>query len=158
VYAVIGDGTFLMGSTSELVTARQEGLRLTLIVVENEGYQSIHGLQQALTGRSFGLEFRQRDANGLAGPYVEVDYAANARSLGCAAFTVSSVDELRDALQQASRAKEPAVIVARVEPRRLMLGSDCWWDVAVAEASERSETRELAAEHARGRALQRYYG
>jgi TPP-dependent trihydroxycyclohexane-1,2-dione (THcHDO) dehydratase len=50
------------------------------------------------------------------------------------------------------------VIVARVEPRRLMLDSGCWWDVGVAEVSERAETRELAAEHARGRARRRHYG
>ncbi len=31
-----------------------------------------------------------------------------------------------------------SVIVARVEPRRLMLDSDCWWDVGVAELSERA--------------------
>lgn len=160
VYVVIGDGTYLMGSTGELVTARQEGLKVTILVVENEGYQSIHGLQRARTGRSFGLEFRERvrDGGGLSGPYVEIDYAANARSLGCAAFVVSSLDELRDALDEARRETRPTVIVTRVEPRRLMLDSECWWDVGVAEASERPETRELAAEHARGRALQRHYG
>jgi 3D-(3,5/4)-trihydroxycyclohexane-1,2-dione acylhydrolase (decyclizing) len=147
VYAVIGDGTWLMGSTGELVTARQEGLKITVLVIENGGYQSIHRLQRALTGRSFGLEFG-----------VEVDYAANARSLGCVAFVVSSVAELRAALDEARRESGPAVIVARVEPRRLMLDSDCWWDVGVAEVSDRAETRELAAEHARGRALQRHYG
>ncbi len=101
VYALIGDGNWLMGSTGELVTARQEGLKVTVLLVENEGYQSIHGLQRARTGRSFGLEFRERDAGGLTGPYVEVDYAANARSLGCAAFSVSSPGELRDALEEA---------------------------------------------------------
>jgi 3D-(3,5/4)-trihydroxycyclohexane-1,2-dione acylhydrolase (decyclizing) len=158
VYVAIGDGTWLMGNTSELVTARQEGLKLTVLVVENEGYQSIHGLQRARTGRSFGLEFRERGEGGLTGPYAEVDYAANARSLGCAAFVVSSIDELRDALAEARRETRPAVIVARVEPRRLMLDSGCWWDVGVAELSDRPETRELAAEHARGRALQRHLG
>jgi 3D-(3,5/4)-trihydroxycyclohexane-1,2-dione acylhydrolase (decyclizing) len=159
VHVVIGDGTYLMGNTSELVTARQEGLKLTVIVVVNQGYQSIHGLQLARTGRSFGLEFRERSANGagLAGPYVDVDYAANARSLGCAVFAASSIDELRDALSAARGETRPVVIVAHVEPRRLLLGSDCWWDVGVAELSERPETRELAGEHARGRALQRHY-
>ncbi len=129
------------------MTARQEGLKITVIVVKNGGYQSIHGLQRARTGRSFGLEFG-----------VDVDYAANARSLGCAAFVASSVGELRDALEAARGATAPAVIVARVEPHRLMLDSECWWDVGVAELSERPETRALAAEHARGRALQRYHG
>jgi 3D-(3,5/4)-trihydroxycyclohexane-1,2-dione acylhydrolase (decyclizing) len=160
VYVVIGDGTYLMGNTAELVTARQEGLKLTVVVIENEGYQSIHGLQRARTGRSFGLEFRARSRNGagLAGPYIEVDYAANARSLGCAVFTASSVEQFDDALDAARGEELPAVIVVRVEPHRLLLDSDCWWDVGVAELSERAETRELAAEHARGRALQRHYG
>jgi 3D-(3,5/4)-trihydroxycyclohexane-1,2-dione acylhydrolase (decyclizing) len=159
VHVVIGDGTYLMGNTGELVTARQEGLKLTVIVVVNHGYQSIHGLQRARTGRSFGLEFRERSPNGagLAGPYVDVDYAANARSLGCMVSVASSIDEFRDALDAAREETGPVVIVAHVEPRRLLLDSECWWDVGVAELSEREETRELAAEHARGRALQRHY-
>jgi 3D-(3,5/4)-trihydroxycyclohexane-1,2-dione acylhydrolase (decyclizing) len=157
VYVVIGDGTYLMGGTGELVTACQEGLKVTVIVVENGGYQSIHGLQRSRTGRSFGLEFRRRSGGRLDGGIVEVDYAANARSLGCDAHVVSTPDELRDALDAARHEARPAVIVARVEPRRLLLGSECWWDVGVAEVSDRAETRELAAEHARGRALQRSY-
>ena len=147
VYAVIGDGTYLMGSTGELVTARQEGLKITVLVVENGGYQSIHGLQRARTGRSFGLEFG-----------VDIDYAMGARSLGCAALVASSLDELRSALDEARRETRPTVIVTRVEPHRLLLDSECWWDVGVAETSARPETRQLAAEHARGRSLQRYYG
>jgi 3D-(3,5/4)-trihydroxycyclohexane-1,2-dione acylhydrolase (decyclizing) len=159
VYVLIGDGNYLMGATGELVTARQEGLKLTVIVVENHGYQSIHGLQRARTGRSFGLEFRERsaDGSGVGGPVVEIDYAANARSLGCAVFSASSLDEFRASLDAACAETRPVVIVARVEPHRLLLDSDCWWDVGVAELSERPETRELAAEHARGRALQRPY-
>ena len=71
------------------MTARQEGLKITVIVVENHGFQSIHGLQRARTGRSFGLEFREHsaDGSGVGGPLVEVDYAANAQSLGCAVLT-----------------------------------------------------------------------
>jgi 3D-(3,5/4)-trihydroxycyclohexane-1,2-dione acylhydrolase (decyclizing) len=160
VYAVIGDGTWLMGSTSELVTARQDGLKITVVVIENEGFQSIHGLQRNRTGRSFGLEFRERSADGrtLDGAYAGVDYAANARSLGCATFVADSEDTARDAIEAARDERGPVVIVARVEPHRLLLDSGCWWDVGVAEVSERAETRRLAAEHARGRALQRHYG
>jgi 3D-(3,5/4)-trihydroxycyclohexane-1,2-dione acylhydrolase (decyclizing) len=160
VYVVIGDGTYLMGNTSELVTAGQEGLKVTLLVIENGGYQSIHGLQRGRTGRSFGLEFRSRstDGDGLEGDYVEVDYAANARSLGCASFTATSIDELRDALEAARAETRPVAIVVRVEPHRLLLDSECWWDVGVPEISDREVTRTLAAEHARGRELQRFYG
>jgi 3D-(3,5/4)-trihydroxycyclohexane-1,2-dione acylhydrolase (decyclizing) len=150
IYVAIGDGTYLMGSTGELVTARQEGLKLTVLVFENGGYQSIHALQRNRTGRSFGLEFR-----GLDGETVEVDYAANARSLGCTAYQAGTAEQLADALHAARDDTGPVVIVVRVEPRRLLLDSDCWWDVGVPEVSDRPETRELAAEHVRGRALQR---
>ena len=151
VYAVIGDGTYLMGSTGELVSARQHGLKITLIVFENGGYQSIHGLQRARTGRSFGLEFRGRD-----GDYLDVDYSANAASLGCASYRATTVEELREALQAARDEPGPTVIAVVVERHRLLLDSGCWWDVGVAEVSERAETRELAAAHARGRELQRF--
>jgi 3D-(3,5/4)-trihydroxycyclohexane-1,2-dione acylhydrolase (decyclizing) len=159
VYVVIGDGNYLMGGIGELVTARQEGVKLTVIVVENHGFQSIHALQRNRTGRSFGLEFREREdgAATLSGPYVEVDYAANAASLGCATFSASDDEELRAALEAARRDMRPAVIVVRAEPTRLLLDSECWWDVGVAQLSERPETRELAAEHERGRALQRFH-
>ena len=48
-----------MGFTVELVTAVQEGLKVT-VLVENHGYQSIHALQRTKTGRSFfGLDCPQ---------------------------------------------------------------------------------------------------
>jgi 3D-(3,5/4)-trihydroxycyclohexane-1,2-dione acylhydrolase (decyclizing) len=144
IYVTIGDGTYLLGGSTELVTACQERLKLTVLVFENGGYQSIHALQRSKTGRSFGLEFE-----------VEVDYAANARSLGCATYEPRSVDELRDALGAARDETRAVVIVVRVEPHRLLLGSDCWWDVGVPEVSDWPETRRLAAEHAQRRALQR---
>jgi len=159
IYVLIGDGTYLMGNVTELVTARQEHLKITVLVIENEGYQSIHSLQRNRTGRSFGLEFRERSANGgaLDGRYVGVDYAANARSLGCAVHSPASVDELRSCLEASRSETRPTVVVARVGPRPV-LDSDCWWDVGVAEVSPDERTRRLAAEHARGRQLQRFYG
>ena len=152
VYAVIGDGTYLMGASGELVSARQQGIKITVLVFENGGYQSIHGLQRSRTGRSFGLEFKDGD-----GEYVEVDYCANARSLGCAAYRATTVEQLRDALEAAHDESGPVVIVAPVERHRLLLDSGVWWDVGVAETSDRPETRELAAVHARGRELQRFH-
>ena len=60
VISFLGDGTFLMAPT-ELVTAAQERLPLTLVVPENHGYQVIHRLQMFTMGREFGNEFRYRD-------------------------------------------------------------------------------------------------
>jgi 3D-(3,5/4)-trihydroxycyclohexane-1,2-dione acylhydrolase (decyclizing) len=146
IFAVIGDGTYLMAPT-ELVTAVQERLKLTVVVLVNGGFQSIHALQRATVGRSFGNEFG-----------VPVDYAANARSLGCAAWEAGTVDELATALEAARAHPGPALIACDVEPRRMLLGSGAWWDLGVPEASADPRTRELAAAHARGAERQRFYG
>src|ERR1700749_4151351 len=61
VVSFLGDGTFLLAPT-ELVTAAQEGLAVTLVVPENQGYQVIHRLQMLRNGREFGNEFRYRAA------------------------------------------------------------------------------------------------
>ena len=60
VFVFIGDGTYLMNPT-ELVTASQEGLKITLVISENHGFQCIRQLQMGRAGHSFGNEFRARD-------------------------------------------------------------------------------------------------
>jgi 3D-(3,5/4)-trihydroxycyclohexane-1,2-dione acylhydrolase (decyclizing) len=158
VYAVIGDGTYLMGA-SELVTAVQEGLKLTVVLFRNHGFQSIHALQRGRIGRSFGLEFRRRlDGEALEGAPVEVDYAANAASFGCRTFRAATTGEVEEALAEARRESGPCVIVVDVEPHRLLLDSECWWDVGVPHVSSRPETDRAVEQADRGRQLQRHLG
>jgi 3D-(3,5/4)-trihydroxycyclohexane-1,2-dione acylhydrolase (decyclizing) len=158
VFAVIGDGTYLMGHT-ELVTAVQEGLKITVILIDNHGFQSIHALQRSRLDRSFGLEFRtRRDGAGLAGDYVQIDFAANARAYGCAAFDAETSEDVAEALRRTRTTNRPSVIVCRTEPHRLMLDSECWWDVGVPEVSTRPETGRAAASTLEGRQRIRWYG
>lgn len=157
VFAVVGDGTLLMAPT-ELVTAVQEGLDVTVVLLVNGGYQSIHGLQRSFVGASFGNEFRHRaDGDGLTGAVVAVDHAALVRSLGCSAHSVRDAGELTAALERTREEPGPSVIVCDVEPRRALLDTGAWWDLGVAEVSERPETEQLAAAH-RERGRQRWYG
>jgi 3D-(3,5/4)-trihydroxycyclohexane-1,2-dione acylhydrolase (decyclizing) len=152
IYPVIGDGTWLMGS-AELATAVQAGLKVTVILLVNGGYQSIHGLQLAAGGPSFGNEFR--DATGAAH---EVDFAANARSLGAAAWDVRSLDDLGTALAEARAGSGPGVIVCHVEARRALPSHGAFWDLGVAEVSRRPEVSRASAAHIRARSAQRHYG
>ena len=92
VVVVIGDGTYLMNPT-ELVTAVQEGLKITVVVLDNGGYQSIDRLAIGSTGRPVGNEFRTRGGSGRFpdGERVGVDFVANAASLGCRATLAADV-------------------------------------------------------------------
>jgi 3D-(3,5/4)-trihydroxycyclohexane-1,2-dione acylhydrolase (decyclizing) len=140
IVAVIGDGTYLMAPT-ELVTAVEQDLKITIVLLVNGGYGSIHALQRSVLGAGFGTEFR-----------AEVDYEANACSLGCETWTAATMEELAAALRDARGQPRPGVIVCPVEPHRMLLGSGAWWDLGVPETSER------ALAHRAGAARQRFYG
>ena len=157
VFVVIGDGTYLMGPT-ELVTAAQEGAKMTVVVVENWGFQCIRALQEASTGtENFGNEFRARSATGRApdGTYLDVDYAANARSMGCAAFAAETPEELAAALAEAKRVQGPSVVVVKAEKRGGSAGADLWWEVGVAETSGLKQVRAARARYEAGRKRQK---
>jgi 3D-(3,5/4)-trihydroxycyclohexane-1,2-dione acylhydrolase (decyclizing) len=156
IYVVIGDGTYLM-APSELVTGVQDGLKVTVVLVVNHGYQSIHALQTGQVGESFGNEFRHRDGERLSGDFLPLDFAANARSFGCRTFEADGEGSLREALRSARTEEQLSVVVAEVEPRRGLLDGGAWWDLGVAQVSEDAGARAMAAEHARGREAQRFY-
>jgi 3D-(3,5/4)-trihydroxycyclohexane-1,2-dione acylhydrolase (decyclizing) len=147
IYVVIGDGTYLMAG-SELTTAAQRRLKVTVVLLVNGGYQSIHALQRATVGETAGTEF--------GAP--EVDYAANARSCGWAVWSADDPAALGDALEEARAADGPAIVVVRVDPDRTLLPSGAFWDLGVARQSEHPQARVAAAERARGEARQRFHG
>ncbi len=153
VFVLIGDGTYLMNPT-ELMTAVQERLKITVIVSENHGYQCIRRLQMWRTGKSFGNEFRHRDTatDRLEGDYMQIDLAANAKSFGARAWHAFTPDEFERALREARAETGVCVIVAEIEKHRVLPGGGCWWDVAPAEVSQDPKTRELRAEYERDQA------
>jgi 3D-(3,5/4)-trihydroxycyclohexane-1,2-dione acylhydrolase (decyclizing) len=159
VYVFIGDGTYLM-QPSELVSAWQEGLKLTVIINNNHGFQIIRRLQMGRVGVSFGNEFRARDlaAQRLAGEYLDIDYAKNAESMGARAWNVTNPAELRQALSEARQESRTCVIVTEVEKHRYGPSSEVWWDVASAEVTNDEETQAARAAYEADRArLQRFH-
>jgi 3D-(3,5/4)-trihydroxycyclohexane-1,2-dione acylhydrolase (decyclizing) len=166
VVSFLGDGTFLMAPT-ELVTAAQEGLPVTVVIPENHGYQVIHRLQMGRSGREFGNEFRYRTGAldlesakpaRLEGEYLRVDLAQIAAGLGARTVTATTADEVRAALADTRDHEGPVVIVVPVIPHADLPGAGVWWDVAPAEVSDSDAVAQLRAEYEEGRATQRWYG
>jgi 3D-(3,5/4)-trihydroxycyclohexane-1,2-dione acylhydrolase (decyclizing) len=157
VYVYIGDGTFLL-NPGEIVNALQEGLKITVVISENHGSQSIQRLQLWRHGRMFGNEFRARRNGRLDGEYIKLDLAKAAEGLGAHTWRVETPGALRAALEAARGESRACVIVCETEPHRYLPGSDVWWDVAPAEVSRDPEVRERRREYERERAeLQRFY-
>jgi 3D-(3,5/4)-trihydroxycyclohexane-1,2-dione acylhydrolase (decyclizing) len=156
VYVVIGDGTYLMANT-ELATAVQEGLKITLVLLDNHGYQCIRALQLDKAGQDFGNEFRARDADGLTGEWVPIDYVANARSFGLTVFEATDPAGVSEALSRARDEDGPTAIVCPVEPYRALVASETFWDVGVAEESSDPKTSAVTEAHRAGTKRQRFY-
>jgi len=158
VYVYVGDGTYLMNPT-ELVTALQEGLKMTVVISENHGFQCIRRLQMWRAGRPFGNEFRARDGRArLEGEYLQLDLAKTAEGFGAVAFAADTPDALRSALEQARGESRTCVIVCETEKYRNLPPSEVWWDIAPSEASEDPVVQKIRAEYERDRAeLQRFY-
>ncbi len=170
IITFIGDGTYLMAPT-ELVTAAQEGLDVTIMVSENHGYQVIHRLQMNRNGREFGNEFRYRTEAGpvtssttaegtprLDGDYLKVDLRMIAEGLGATAIRATTAAEVREALASTRDTKGAVVIVVPTVPHVDLPGGDVWWDVAPAEVSTQPWVQELRAQYEENRARQRWFG
>ncbi|EWT01629.1 3D-(3,5/4)-trihydroxycyclohexane-1,2-dione hydrolase [Intrasporangium oryzae NRRL B-24470] len=170
VTALLGDGTFLMAPT-ELVTAAQEGLPITVVIPENHGYQVIHRLQMFRSGREFGNEFRYRTepleladatevekAARLGGEYLSVDLVQIASGLGAKARRATTAAELRGALDETRGHRGTVIIVVPVIPHADLPPAGVWWDVAPAEVSEVPTVPALRAEYEQDRQTQRWFG
>jgi 3D-(3,5/4)-trihydroxycyclohexane-1,2-dione acylhydrolase (decyclizing) len=136
VYALVGDGSWLMMS-SDLVTALQEGIKITVVLIDNGGFASIGGLSASVGSGGFGTRYRRRGADGeLSGDRVAVDFAQNARSLGAHVIACRSIADLERGLAEAKAQDRACVLTIETDPSVGVGGYESWWDVPPAEVSE----------------------
>ena len=157
VYAFIGDGTYLM-MPSEIVTAVQEAIKIVIVLVDNGGFGSIGSLSRSLGTQGFGTRYRRRGAGGqLDGEPLQVDFAANAQSLGADTMKTSKLGEFRQALEKARSSDRVTVVVVETDPAVSVPGYESWWNVPVAEVSEVKGVMEARERYEKARALTRCY-
>ncbi len=158
VYVLVGDGSYLM-LAQEIVTSIQEGVRLTILVLDNHGFASIGGLSQSVGCSGFLTQYRRRDRRSgqLEGDLLAVDFAANAESLGARTIPACTPDAIRAALEDARGADRTTAIVIPVDPEQRVPGYESWWDVPVAEVSTLEAVQKARADYVRARMAERNY-
>jgi 3D-(3,5/4)-trihydroxycyclohexane-1,2-dione acylhydrolase (decyclizing) len=158
VYVMVGDGSYLM-MAQEIVTSIQEGYKLTILLLDSEGFASIGGLSRSVGSGGFGTEYRYRNARtgSLDGERLPVDLAANAESLGAIVHRAMDRASLERALEASRGAERTTVIYVPVDPTKGVPGYDCWWDVAVAEVSEQESVRKARESWEKNRKRERYF-
>ncbi len=157
VYVMVGDGSYLMMS-QEIVTSIQEKQKLTIVLLNNDGYSSIGSLSASLGSEGFGTYYRYRneETSQLDGGLLPIDYAANAASMGAHVLKASNVVELKEALKKAKTIDRTTLIYIEVDRKKGVPGF-AWWDVAVAEVSEKDGVQESYKTYQNNKKKQKYY-
>jgi 3D-(3,5/4)-trihydroxycyclohexane-1,2-dione acylhydrolase (decyclizing) len=147
VFALAGDGSYVM-LHSELLTSLQEGLKINVVVFDNQGFGCIENLQESQGITRFGNERRARSSQSgrLTGEVLELDFARNAQSYGARGLSARTLEEFRRALRRALKESRSTVIDVKVTPKSMTGGYDSWWRVGTAEVSRNPQVAEAAAQ------------
>jgi 3D-(3,5/4)-trihydroxycyclohexane-1,2-dione acylhydrolase (decyclizing) len=133
VYVMVGDGSYLM-MAQEIATAVQERIPLTILVLDNHGFGSIGGLSASLGCEEFGTRYT-----------IDVDFVANAASMGAHAVLARTRTEITKALERSNAQDGVNVIVIPVDRDQRVGGYESWWDVPIAEVSPREAVQRARA-------------
>jgi len=142
VYVMVGDGSYLM-LANEIVTSVQEGYKLTIVLLDNNGYKSIGGLSRSLGQKGFGTRYARpkdgrlpSDDDGDDVERLPVDLAMNAQGLGAHVIRCQSYTDFTAAIAEAKETDRTTVIYIENDRYVGVPGYDSWWDVPVAEVSD----------------------
>lgn len=143
VYSFVGDGAYAM-LHSELITAVQERIKITVLLFDNCGFQVIDNLQTGSGLPSYANEWRARDPQNerLTGEHLNIDWAAQAAAYGVATYRARTVDELRSALEHAVKQSGPVLIDIKVGFKSMTHGYESWWRVGIPAVSEYKTVQE----------------
>ncbi|GAA6208444.1 biosynthetic-type acetolactate synthase large subunit [Cognatishimia sp. WU-CL00825] len=105
VISLVGDGGFGQNPAA-LATAVELDLGIIWLVMNNNAFGTIAGLQKAHYGLTYGTTFPGSAAEPTNGP----DYAAIAQAYGAVGRNITSAEELLPALQEAIASGKPTVL------------------------------------------------
>jgi 3D-(3,5/4)-trihydroxycyclohexane-1,2-dione acylhydrolase (decyclizing) len=138
---------------SDIYSSVLNGRKLIIIVCDNGGFAVINKLQNNTGNVSFNNLIS--DCNIETGPFA-VDFAAHARSMGAAAESVSSIEDLKVAFARAQQSVKTYVICLKVDAfEGWTKEGHAWWEIGTPSVSNRPEVLQAHEDAERGRSRQR---
>ncbi len=158
VIVMVGDGSYQMLS-SELITAVQEGLKITVVLINNRGYGSIGSLSESVGSEGFGTnyKYRSQESGKLDGEYLPLDFVKNAESYGVAVISPKTYEEIEQAMITSRNSTKTHVIVIDVDKTQRVPSYHSWWDVPVAETSTMKEVKQSRSDYEESSKKQKNY-
>lgn len=163
IYVMVGDGSYLMLS-QEIVTSIQEQYKITIVLIDNDGYKSIGSLSRSLGSDGFGTRylFRNQSTQRIDGDEktsdatLPINLADNARSLGAHVIECFDHKSLTNALKEAKSIDKTTVIYTTCDRYQGVDGYG-WWEVPVAEISEMETVDQANKENLKYKKKQRHH-
>jgi 3D-(3,5/4)-trihydroxycyclohexane-1,2-dione acylhydrolase (decyclizing) len=149
---------------NEIITSIQEGYKLTILLMDNSGFNSIGGLSRSLGQGGFGTRYaypkNQRlpsDEDGDEVRELPVDLAMSAQALGAHVIKCETLEEFRKGFEESKNIDRTTVVYIRNDRYVGVPGYETWWDVPVAEVSEMESVRESREQWSEKRPSERYF-
>jgi 3D-(3,5/4)-trihydroxycyclohexane-1,2-dione acylhydrolase (decyclizing) len=152
IIVMVGDGSYLM-LNNEIATSVMLDKKLIIVLLDNRGYGCINRLQQGCGGKPFNNMLEDCLQFGEGAP--NIDFVANAASLGALSEKVANIAELGAALQRARAAHRTYLICIDTDDTRTTKEGGWWWEVAVPEESPSESVRQARAVYLRGKENQK---
>jgi 3D-(3,5/4)-trihydroxycyclohexane-1,2-dione acylhydrolase (decyclizing) len=152
IIVMVGDGSYLM-LNNEIATSVMLNKKLIIVLLDNRGYGCINRLQQSCGGKPFNNMWEDCLQFGEGAP--NIDFAANAASLGALSEKVANIAELEAALQRARAANRTYLVCIDTDDTRTTKEGGWWWEVAVPEESPSESVRQARAVYLRGKENQK---
>ena len=156
VYCVVGDSSFQM-LHSEIMTIMQEKKKVNILVFDNCGFGCINNLEMNHGIGSLATEFRYTDGQKPCGDLIPVDYAKIGEGYGLKTYTCRTIGELEAALEDAKKQEIACLFDVKVIPKTMTDGYESWWNVGLANVSEKESVREAWKGVKEGREAARVY-
>ena len=156
VYCVVGDSSFQM-LHSKIMTILQEKQKVNILIFDNCGFGCINNLEMNHGIGSLATEFRYTDGKKPCGNLIPVDYAKIGQGYGLHTYTCRTIEELEAALKDAKKQEKACLFDLKVLPKTMTDGYEAWWNVGLAETSEKEEVRKAWKNVEKGRRESRAY-
>ncbi len=137
VYCVVGDSSFQM-LHSEIMTIMQERQKVNILIFDNCGFGCINNLEMNHGIGSLATEYRYTDGKKPTGDLIPVDYAKVGEGYGLKTYTCRTIAELEDALNDAKNQDRACLFDLKVIPKTMSDGYESWWNVGLADTSEKT--------------------
>lgn len=158
VVAIVGDGTYQM-LPMELATVVQEGVKVIYVLLQNYGFASIGALSESRGSQRFGTRYRAGAGrpHNEEGELLPVDIAKNAESWGVRVIKVRTMEEFREAYQEAVAYDKAIMIHIETDLYGPNPPGSSWWDVPVSQTSRIESTQQAYEEYVEAKKMQRHY-